>query len=247
MECGTCREALSARLDGEPEPVPAAEVDEHLRDCADCQAWYADAVVLTRRVRVREVTPTPDLVAAVLAEADARTTVKTGWLRGRPVARIALALIGLVQLLLAVAQLFGTQVHAHNGGETLTGHLINEGAAWNLALGLAMLAAAWQPKRAIGLLPALAVFVGALVVFSLVELMTTGVPASRLVSHIPLVAGLALLFVVHRQARKDRGPAPTASGSSDDSEDATEPGDDRRQSEPNRPWLRPASHDRRAA
>jgi hypothetical protein len=30
VDCLTCREAISARLDGEPEPVPAAETDEHL-------------------------------------------------------------------------------------------------------------------------------------------------------------------------------------------------------------------------
>lgn len=240
MECRACTEALSARLDGEPEPVAAVEVDEHLAGCADCRAWYADAVVLTRRVRVREVTQTPDLVASVLAEVDARP-------QRRPWARMALAAIGLVQLLLAVGQLFGTQVHAH-GGEVLTGHLINEGAAWNLALGLAMLAAAWQTRRAVGLLPAMAVFVAALVVFSLVDLMTTGVPASRLLSHIPLVAGLALLYLVHRQDKQDRDPAPTARGSADDDagEHAEESSEDRRQTEPSRPWLRPASH-RRAA
>jgi predicted anti-sigma-YlaC factor YlaD len=249
MECGACREALSARLDGEPEPVPAAEVDEHLAGCEDCQAWYTDAVVLTRRVRVREVTPTPDLVAAVMAEAHPQP-------RRRPWARIALAGIGLVQLLLAVAQLFGTQVHAHNGGEVLTGHLINEGAAWNLALGLAMLAAAWQTGRAVGLLPAVAVFVLALVVFSLVDLMTSGVPGSRLLSHIPLVAGLALLYLVHRQDKQDRDPAPASRGSAGDEERtageprADEPKaeqtGDNRQARPNRPWLRPAGH-RRAA
>jgi predicted anti-sigma-YlaC factor YlaD len=236
MECWTCTEALSARLDGEAEPAAAAEVDEHLAICPKCQAWYADASLLTRRVRVRAVTPTPDLVGAVLAEAGPRR---------RPVARIALAGVGLVQLLLAVAQLFGTDVHVHNGGETLTGHLINEGAAWNLALGLAMLAAAWQPRRAAGLLPAVAVFVGALSIFSLVDAVTTGVPGTRLLSHIPLLAGVALLCLVQRHHSRDRDPGPTARHH-DDFGYTTESTEDRRQTEPHRPWLRPAGH-RRAA
>jgi predicted anti-sigma-YlaC factor YlaD len=242
MDCGTCIEALSARLDGEPEPVPAAEVDEHMADCAACEAWYADAVVVTRRVRVREFVATPDLVGAVLAEA---------YPPRRPFARMVLAAVGLVQLLLAVAQLFGTEVHLHNGGESLTGHLINEGAAWNLALGLAMLAAAWQTKRAVGLLPAVAVFVGALVVFSLADMVTVGVPATRLLSHIPLLVGLALLYVVHREHRRDRGPTHAAGDTSDEREYATESAEDPRSNRgstgPTRPWLRPASHDRRAA
>jgi predicted anti-sigma-YlaC factor YlaD len=239
MDCATCREALSARLDGEPEPVAAAQVDEHMADCPDCPDWYADAMVLTRRARVREFVATPDLVDAVLAEAQPPA-------RRRPYARVALAAIGLIQLLLAVAQLFGTETHLHHGGETLTGHLINEGAAWNLALGLAMLAAAWQTKRAAGLLPAIAVFVGALVVFSLVDVITVGVPGTRLLSHIPLLVGLALLYLVNREHRRDRGPAPAAGDTSDEQDYPTDSTEDRR-SQPTRPWLRPASHDRRAA
>lgn len=236
MDCGTCTEALSARLDGEPEPVPAGDVDAHLATCPKCQAWQADAALLSRRVRVRPVTPTPDLVGAVLAQAKPRR---------KPTLRVALAAIGLLQLLLGVAQLFGPDPYVHNGGEMLTGHLLNEGAAWNLALGLAMLAAAWQPKRAIGLLPAVAVFVGALTVLSLVDVATIGVPAGRLLSHVPLLIGLALLYLVHREHQRDSDPAP-AERSGDGVTHAAEPGEDRRAKE-SRPWLRPASHHRRAA
>ncbi|MEV4310645.1 zf-HC2 domain-containing protein [Actinocrispum sp. NPDC049592] len=233
MECGTCTEALSARLDGETEPVPAAEVDEHLAICPKCQAWYADATLLTRRVRVRPVTPTPDLVGAVLAEAKPRR---------RPVVRFALAGIGLLQLLLAVAQLFGTDVHNH---AILTGHLIDEGVAWNLALGLAMLAAAWQPRRATGLLPAVAVFVAALAVFSIIDAATVGVPGTRVLSHLPLLVGVALLYLVQRRHKRDSDPAPTERQNTDFDHTAAD-FDDRRQERPSRPWLRPAGH-RRAA
>lgn len=234
MECGTCREALSARLDGETEPVPAVEVDEHLADCPGCQGWYADASLLSRRIRVRPVTPTPDLVAAVLAETRPRR---------RPLARIALAAVGLLQLLIAVAQLFGATAHAH---ATFTGHLLNEGAAWNLALGLAMVAAAWQPRRAMGLLPAVAGFVAVLGVLSLVDVATVGVPGTRMLSHVPLVIGLALLYVVHREHKRDRHDPTPHTRSDEDAEYVTETTDDRRQATPNRPGLRPASH-RRAA
>ena len=33
MDCDVAREALSARIDGEREQIPAARVDEHLADC----------------------------------------------------------------------------------------------------------------------------------------------------------------------------------------------------------------------
>jgi predicted anti-sigma-YlaC factor YlaD len=232
MECGTCREALSARLDGETEPVPAEDVDAHLTGCTACQAWYADASLLSRRIRVRPVTPTPDLVAAVLAETRPRR---------RPVVRIALAAVGLLQLLIAVAQLFGTHAHA-----TLTGHLLNEGAAWNLALGLAMLAAAWQPKRAMGLLPAVAGFVAVLGVLSLVDVVTVGVPGTRMLSHIPLVIGLALLCFVHREHKRGRHDPTPHTRDTEDDEHVAETAEDRRQAAPNRPGLRPASHHRAA-
>ncbi|MCE7008643.1 zf-HC2 domain-containing protein [Kibdelosporangium philippinense] len=237
MDCGTCTEALSARLDGESLGWPEAEVDAHLKTCASCQDWYTAATNLNRRVKVRSFVPTPDLVSSVLAEAAPRR---------RPVARIALAGVGLIQLLLAMAQLFGTDTHAAHGA-TLTPHLISEGAAWNLALGLAMLAAAWQTKRAIGLLPAVGVFVAALVVFSVIDLATIGVPASRLLSHIPLVAGVALLYLVQREHKRGDNPAPTIrQDDKDPSQVNSKPEDDRRAG-PTRPWLRPASHDRRAA
>ncbi|WP_061005639.1 zf-HC2 domain-containing protein [Mycolicibacterium mucogenicum] len=39
MECEIAREALSARMDGEHEPVPARRVDEHLASCPECRQW----------------------------------------------------------------------------------------------------------------------------------------------------------------------------------------------------------------
>lgn len=237
MDCGTCKEALSARLDGEDLGRPEAEVDAHLETCASCQDWYSTATDLNRRVKVRSFVPTPDLVSSVLAETQPRR---------RPGARLALAGVGLIQLLLAVAQLFGTDVHSGHGA-TLTGHLISEGAAWNLALGLAMLAAAWQTKRASGLLPAVGVFVAALVVFSVIDVATVGVPGSRLLSHIPLVAGVALLYLVQREHKQGGDPSPMAHDDSDNTETASQPDEDDRRAGPSRPWLRPASHDRRAA
>ena len=49
MECDVAREALSARLDGERQHVPAGRVDAHLESCADCRTWLAEAAELARR------------------------------------------------------------------------------------------------------------------------------------------------------------------------------------------------------
>ncbi|HEX7662616.1 MAG TPA: zf-HC2 domain-containing protein [Pseudonocardiaceae bacterium] len=69
VECQVCREALSARLDGEAEPVDPARADRHLRGCSDCRAWREDSVMLTRLLRVRPAVDTPDLTTRVLAAA----------------------------------------------------------------------------------------------------------------------------------------------------------------------------------
>lgn len=78
-----CREALSARIDGERSPVPAEQVDRHLADCADCTAWHAGAVALSRSLRMRPVVETPDLTASILAraEAEARPAVRAHRMR----------------------------------------------------------------------------------------------------------------------------------------------------------------------
>lgn len=68
VDCDTCREALSARLDGEAEP---ASPDEHLRSCAACQEWHAAATALAGAVRIDD--PTPDLADAVLGQVEPRT------------------------------------------------------------------------------------------------------------------------------------------------------------------------------
>ncbi|WP_446223102.1 zf-HC2 domain-containing protein [Nocardia sp. IBHARD005] len=39
MRCETAREAVSAQIDGEPVPVPAARLAEHLDGCPSCRSW----------------------------------------------------------------------------------------------------------------------------------------------------------------------------------------------------------------
>ncbi|WP_372456582.1 zf-HC2 domain-containing protein [Mycobacterium intracellulare] len=51
MDCDVARVALSARIDGEREPVPSLRVDEHLASCAGCRQWYSGAVERTERLR----------------------------------------------------------------------------------------------------------------------------------------------------------------------------------------------------
>lgn len=241
MDCQSCREALSARLDGEAEPVPAAETDAHLAQCTACTRWQTSAQALTRTIRVRPVGPDPDLTAAVLAAVPPRHTAL------KP--RLALAAIAVVQLWLALAQLLAGATGDH-AGDGLSTHLFNEGAAWNLALGIGLLVAAVNAHRAAGLLPTLGGFVAVLLAFSVNDLLDGTATTTRVASHLPLVAGLLLLYLVARAHRGQPTPGTPAKHDHDRRHRDNSDGDDVAPETGGRPGrgrhLRPTAH-RRAA
>ncbi|WP_367127366.1 zf-HC2 domain-containing protein [Saccharothrix sp. HUAS TT1] len=212
MDCDTCREAVSARSDGEAEPVPAEETDAHLASCAACRRWQEDASALTRGLRVRPAADVPDLTAAVLAATPPtppKSPAPRGWWW-----RMGLAGVAVAQLTLGLAQVFGVNTAddhtAHPGGAPVSAHLFNESTAWNLALGLGLLWAALRPRAASGALPVVAAFVAVLVPFSVHDLVTGAVALSRITSHAFLLLGLLLLVVVHRTRRTPDDGASTS-------------------------------------
>lgn len=214
VDCSTCREALSARLDGEDEGVPADQVDAHLETCADCQGWHETATALTRTLRVRPATPVPDLAAEVLDAAPPIVPpAPRGWLP-----RTLLGGVAIAQLTLGLAQVLGTGASPH--GAHVTGvdssHLFNESTAWNLALGLGLLWAALRPAATAGLLPVTAAFVAVLIPYSASDLLTGAATAGRVLSHSLLLVGLALLALVHFRDRDPGGRTPVRDSDSTD-------------------------------
>jgi predicted anti-sigma-YlaC factor YlaD len=194
--CDTCREALSARIDGEDGPVPPAEVDAHLAECPACTAWFAKAEAVSRRMRVREAVPTPDITAVVLAALPPERTA--------PRARVALGVVAVLQMGVVVAQVLGAGAHADHASP---GHLFNEGIAWNAALAVGLLMAAIRTDQARGLLTTLTAFVGVLTVYSVYDLFTAATSPYRVLSHLPLVAGLLLLHAITRAHRAPPSPS----------------------------------------
>ncbi|GAA3524791.1 zf-HC2 domain-containing protein [Amycolatopsis ultiminotia] len=215
MSCEIFREALSARLDGEAGPLPEDQVDAHLTTCAACRTWYERSAALRRSMLVRAAPAIPDLTARIMAETPAPPREKWGL-------RVALALVGLVQCGLAFAQLLGmdTGMHgAHSG--FLEGHLLNESAAWNLAVGVGLLWAALRTRAAAGLLPMITGFVVVLAVLTTGDLIGDRVTAPRVLSHTFLVVGLALLFAVHRRHRARHHPGPDLANAAGPDEETT--------------------------
>lgn len=194
MECDTAREALSARIDGEREPIPAARVDEHLADCDSCRQWQADAVEQTQLLR--RLAGRSQLTAVRPLEPEPRP-------QPRPFAdrwpRWALGAVGVVQLILATAQGLGAHLgvpHAAMGG-----HVLNESTAWSAALGVAMVAAALRPVFAAGLTAVLVAFVVVLSVYVVGDAVTGRVTVDRALTHVPVVAAAVLGWLVWRWHR----------------------------------------------
>jgi predicted anti-sigma-YlaC factor YlaD len=200
MTCERYREAASARLDGEPSPVPAAALEAHLAVCTDCAGWLAAVERSGRALRISGLTP-PDLSAQIMHD----VVLPAGRLaRRQRLVRLGLAALGFVQWALAMPALFGHNV-AMRGMSSMGAHAAHESAAWNLAMGAAFLAVAVKPARAVGTLPILGTFVGVLAVLSVPDVLAGAVEAGRLASHAGVLAGLVLVALVSRWSRL---PAP---------------------------------------
>ena len=204
VECEVAREALSARIDGEREPVPAARVDEHVEGCADCRAWL-DHVGL-QAASLRRMAHSPVVLAT---DADGRVPglprLRVAWQRW------ALLGVGVVQTVVASAQALGVSVGlSHDHGMGAGGHLVHESTAWSITLGIAMVGAAVWPGAAAGLAGVLGIFTGVLTAYVLADAMSGAVTATRVLTHLPVVLGAVLAILVWRRTRSPRPAARVA-------------------------------------
>lgn len=178
--------------------MSVAVLDEHLHSCPACRAWLEEAIRLGRSARMASV-QVPDLTGQILARV--ALTARRGrrrvtWLRA------ALLLAGAVQLAVALPAVFGDSIAMAMGP-----HAAHESAAWNAAVGAALVITAWRPRRAYGLIPILAVFVALLVALSVRDLRTGAVSVDRLATHLGSVVGLALVIAL-AEAVRDLPPDP---------------------------------------
>lgn len=200
MNCDVAREALSARIDGEREPVPASRVDEHVASCAGCRDWHSRAVEQTQQLR--RLVGRSQVVAAPPPRDRTPTRTRLRAWAGAAGARWALGVVGALQLGLAGAQGFGADV-----GMPTDGHLLNESTAWSAALGVAMIVAALRPAAASGLAAVLAVFSLVLAGFVINDLTSGAVTLVRILTHLPVVVGTALALLIWRATRRTE-PSP---------------------------------------
>ncbi len=191
MQCDEIREAISAAADGEATPLERSMIDAHIARCTGCAAFAGAVGQLDRHVRIRPADAVPDLSRPILAAAT-RT-------RARDWPRYALLWVALTELVLAVPTLLGAS-------RNTTVHAAHELGSWEAALAVGLLVAAWQPRRAAGLLPFALALAGAMVATAVFDIVTGHAPAAGEAQHILDLVGVAALWLLTRSAVPSRGP-----------------------------------------
>lgn len=205
VRCDEVHLALSARLDGEAATQPNAVVDAHLDGCPACRSWLARAERVTRAVRVQSVAGVPDLTERILAAAHAqgalpervrRPAVSTKSLRW------ALGGLAVVQLMLAVPGLLGAVGHdAHAGREV---------AAFDIALAVGLLIAAWYPEYARIFAPVVLTLVFCFGAISGLDVIQGVVSPGRVAVHAISVVQAGLLWLLAKRSARLPEALPTA-------------------------------------
>ena len=197
-----CREAISARIDGEDPGIPKEAIEAHLAGCQACRDWSIAVVRLTRRARLAPADPVPELTDSVL-----RAVGPFGHQR-RPrravLLRLALALIAAVQI--GVGMLFALPGAVADRPQ----HVVYEAGAWNVALGVGLLAVAVHTRRAAGMLPLLGTLVAAVAVVETLGFLHGHLRLVTFLPHLLLVAGFVLVALLARE-----GGLPGGNGSED--------------------------------
>jgi predicted anti-sigma-YlaC factor YlaD len=203
--CRPVREVLSCVLDGEAAPGDTERLARvHLAACRDCTRWYDQATRLDRLLRIGPVAADEsELADTVLSRV---RTAERGRRRAplRAVRlRAALLPVALIQLVIGVVSLSGPI--GMSMGMTMT-HMDHEEAAFNIAFGVALLRVAWDWRRAAVQVPMLTTFVLVLGVSSIFDLLDGAVTWTRLVTHLPILAGLLLSAALARAPAGEPGP-----------------------------------------
>jgi predicted anti-sigma-YlaC factor YlaD len=201
MDCNACREAISALLDNEDRGIDPALVEAHLAACPACRAHVSQASRLQGWLRRRPAEPVPDLTPAILARIGPTGPGPRRAVHVQREVRIGLAVLaGLVAVLPLPAPLLGDDT-----GAPL--HLARELGAFQVALAVGLLLAAWQPQRRAQLLPVVAVLSLCPAVIAALDIAAGRTPPAAEGHHLVQLAGLGLVWLLaHPRGR----PRPVA-------------------------------------
>lgn len=166
-------------------------IDTHLARCAGCAAFAGAVEQLDRRLRIRPAEAVPDLSAPILRASAPKAA--------RDWPRYVLLWVALTELVLAVPALMGAS-------RNTSVHAAHELGSWEVALAVGLLVAAWQPRRAAGLLPFALALAGAMVATASFDIVTGHAPAAGEAQHILDLVGVAALWMLTRSAHRPATP-----------------------------------------
>jgi predicted anti-sigma-YlaC factor YlaD len=200
MGCQTWREALSARVDGEPLGLDPALLDAHLAGCPGCREYAAGLHRLHRMVRVSAADLVPDRTEEILAAAAHRR-----WSRPGPVLllRWLLVLIAAAEMGMSAPEFLSRW---HTGGELGT---------WGIATAIGFLSVAARPQRAAGMFPMLACAALLTTYVSTRDVADGATFLSREWPHGLLLSGVAVLALIWRLTPESTAPGPRHAGELD--------------------------------
>ncbi len=188
LDCADVREAISARADGEDLGADATAVADHLDVCAACARFAAHLPAVTRRTRLSAAQEVPDLTDAIVTAVAASPPPEPRRTRDL---RILVGLAGGAQLLLALPMLLGLVSPDLHVGRDL--------GTLQVALGVGLVLAALQPRRAAGLFPVVAVVGAITIVAATIDVVTGAATLTAELTHLAELVGVAALWGLTRQ------------------------------------------------
>ncbi len=174
--------------------LAAGVLDTHLARCAGCADWAKAASQLHRATRVAAAPDVPDLVAPILAAAAALPAPAAAFDRAAlvRVARLALAAMGLAELVTAFQGLFG----AAATGSTL--HSVHELGSFDMALAVGFICAAFRPALARGMLPLVVALVATFAAVTVADVVSSHAGWAGESVHLLAVFGIPMLWIAGR-------------------------------------------------
>jgi predicted anti-sigma-YlaC factor YlaD len=209
MHCATCRELISADVDGELNELEREAMEAHVTGCRACTAFRASIAEAHRSVRLSPADAVPDLTEQILAaHAASAGAPRSAPPRRRPAVatpamtflRYGLGVVAATQLVFALPELLDPD------GSASTLHAAHHLGAWDLAFAVGLLVVAVQPWRARGLLPMCAALAGVMVITAVIDVASGRTPGLAESTHVLELTGLALVWQLSRVPWAGDGP-----------------------------------------
>jgi predicted anti-sigma-YlaC factor YlaD len=186
VTCDRFRELISARADGELRPAAEQGLDRHVAMCSACASYQEGVYALRRRVMVAAA---PGGSPGAGRERPIEAVDAAGSLQAVALMRWALCAIGGTLFIVHARTIVASDTSA-------TAHLSRHGGVFGAALGIAMLAVAMKPHRAIGLVPLTSSIAVMMSVVAVVDLITHHTTVMTESIHVVEFGGLVCLWVI---------------------------------------------------